>query len=104
MITMTTAAAKQIREAAKQGHMEGLPLRLAAKRNDDGSLQYAMGFADDNQENDLHFNSEGVEIVVSPLSVNLLNNTVLDYVQLDNGEFHFIFKNPNDPNYQVTTA
>ena len=104
MITMTAEAAKQIRESAKQGHMEGLPLRLAAKRNNDGSLHYAMGFADDDQANDLHFTSQGIDIVVSPLSLDLLNNTVLDYVQLDNGEFHFIFKNPNDPNYQASQA
>lgn len=100
MITVTEAAAKQIRESAKQGNMTGLPLRIAAQRQDDGSIHYALGFADQEQDEDLHFTSEGVEIIVSPMSLDLLNNTVIDFVQLDNGEQNFIFKNPNDPHYK----
>ncbi|MBI3563157.1 MAG: iron-sulfur cluster assembly accessory protein [Gammaproteobacteria bacterium] len=100
MITVTHDAAKQIRHAAKQGRMEGLPLRLAAKRDPQGEFHYAMGFADDEQEGDMRYQTEGIEIVVSPFSLELLKNTVLDYVQLDDGEYHFIFRNPNDPNYQ----
>lgn len=104
MIKLTPAAAQQIRQSAQQGHMEGLPLRLAVKRNGDGSLNYAMGFADNEHDGDMVYNSEGVEIVVSPLSADLLKDTTLDYVQLDNGEYHFIFCNPNDPNYRPAGA
>ena len=100
MITVTPDAAAQIQESARQGNTQGLPLRVAAKRNDDGSIHYALGFAEDDNESDLHFNSEGVEIIVSPMSLDLLNNMVIDYVQLDSGEANFIFKNPNDPNYK----
>ncbi len=104
MISLTKAAAEQIRQSAKQSHMEGLPLRLAAKRTVDGSLNYAMGFADEEHDGDMTYSSEGVEIVVSPLSADLLKDTTLDYVQLDNGEFHFIFCNPSDPNYRPANA
>jgi iron-sulfur cluster assembly protein len=104
MITITPDAAQQIRESAKEGHMEGLPLRVAAKRNDDGSIHYAMGFADDEHQDDMHFETEGIEVVVSPLSMDLLNDTTIDYVQLDSGEKNFIFKNPNDPNFKPTDA
>jgi iron-sulfur cluster assembly protein len=34
------------------------------------------------------------------MSLDLLNDAVLDYVQLDDGKYEFIFLNPNDPNYQ----
>lgn len=104
MITVTQEAAKQIRESARQGNAEGLPLRIAAQRQDNGEIHYAMGFADDEHDEDLHFKSEGVDVIVSPMSFPLLDNTVVDYVELDNGEKNFIFKNPNDPNYRPTTG
>lgn len=100
MISVTPAAAEQIRLSAQQGNMQGMPLRIAAKRNDDGSIHYGMGFAEEQQEGDQKFMSEGIEILVSPMSADLLKDTILDYVELDNGEMQFIFKNPNDPNYQ----
>ena len=100
MITVSKTAAEQIIESAKQGQMEGMPLRLAAAKQEDGSLQYNMGFADRQMDDDVSFDSEGVKIVVSSANYDLLKNTELDFVQLDNGEMNFIFKNPNDPNYQ----
>ena len=100
MITVTPAAAQQIKDSARQSQAEGLPLRIAASRQADGSLHYGMGFADEDTQQDLSYTSEGVTIVVSPVSLDLLNNTVIDYVELDNGDKNFIFKNPNDPNYR----
>lgn len=100
MITVTPKAAEQIRISARQGQMEGLPLRIAVQRNNDGSLHYALGFADEEQDQDVHFQSEGIEIVVSPMSLELATNTVIDFVELDTGEKNFIFRNPNDPNYK----
>lgn len=99
MITVTPAAAEQIKNAAKQSQAEGLPLRLAATRQPDGSIHYGMGFADEENDQDLRYTCEGITIVVSPVSLDLLNKTEIDYVELENGEKNFIFKNPNDPNY-----
>jgi len=100
MITITPAAARQIRQSAKQNRMEGIPLRVAAKRNVDGSLHYAMGFDDTSREQDTTFSAEEVEIVVAPTSMPLLNGTVIDFVELETDKWEFIFMNPNDPNYQ----
>lgn len=100
MITLTPEAANQIKVSATQGHMEGIPLRFAAKQNSDGnSLQYAMGFDDVPGNNDHKFVSEGIELVVAESSIELLQGTTVDYVELEPGKFHFIFLNPNDPNY-----
>lgn len=99
MITVTSKAAEQIKQSAKQSQMEGMPLRIAAKRTDDGSIEYAMGFADQQHENDVNYTSEGVTIMVPPASVDLLNGCTLDFVELEPGHFNFIFMNPNDPNY-----
>ena len=100
MIKVTPAAAEQIKQSAKQGNAEGLPLRLAASRNPDGSIHYGMGFADQENDNDLSYKSEGVTIVIAPASFELLDNMEIDFVELENGENNFIFKNPNDPNYK----
>jgi len=100
MITVTPEAAKQMFTAAKQNNAEGLPLRIAVQRREDGSFQYGMGFEDNRRENDLLFSSAGIEVVVSPISLELLKGTVVDFVEFEPGQYQFIFLNPNDPNYQ----
>ena len=101
MITVTPAAAEQIRTSAKQGRMEGMPLRIAALRQADGSFHYAMGFDDAQREGDARFTSHGIELVIAPTSAPLLQGTVVDYVELEPDKFDFIFMNPNDPDYQA---
>lgn len=100
MITITPAAAAQIRTAARQGRMEGMALRIAAQRGTDGSIQYAMGFDDATRSDDTRYSSESVELVVAATSTLLLDGTTLDYVELEAGHSEFIFMNPNDPNYR----
>ena len=93
MITLTAEAAKQIRQSAKESNLEGLPLRIAGTKNDDGTIHYGMGF-DDVNEGDTTYTSEGVDIIVAPTSkVNM------DFVELEPGKAQFIFINPNDANY-----
>ena len=99
MITITPAAAKQIKTSASQGNMNDLSMRIAASRNPDGSVHYGMGFDDSQIEGDLHITSEGINVVISETSKMLLEGTTLDYVELEPGEYQFIFMNPNDTNY-----
>jgi len=103
MITVTVAAAEQIKESAKQSQCENMALRLAVQTKEDGSMEYAMGFADRDMDDDIFFESEGVNIIVSAGCYELIKNTQLDFVKLDDiEEMQFIFKNPNDPNYKMT--
>ena len=95
MITVTLPAAQQIRLASKQNQSEGMALRIAAQRLQDGSIQYGMGF-DSEREQDIESISEGVTILISSHSKDLLSGTVVDFVELAPGEFQFIFINPND--------
>ena len=74
-------------------------LRIAATRNNDETVHYGMGFDDNQHEGDLHITTEGVNVVISEASKMLLEGTTLDYVELEPGEFQFIFMNPNDANY-----
>lgn len=98
MFKVTPAAADQIRQAARQSGLEELLLRLAAAKKPDGAIEYKMGF-DEPTEDDIRFSSEGIGIVIAPESVPLLDRTVLDFVQLEEGDQQFIFLNPDDPNY-----
>ena len=102
MLKITKSAADQVRRAAEQGGMTGLALRLAALRRADGSFDYKMGF-DEVDDDDIRFNSEGVEVIMEPEQVPLLDETVMDFVRLDSGEEQFIFINPKDANYTPPT-
>lgn len=98
MITLSAAAVKQIRQSSKDSNLEGLPLRIAATKNEDGSLHYGMGF-DDVKETDKTYTTDGVDIIVSAESNKLVDGMDIDYVELEPGKSQFIFSNPKDANY-----
>jgi iron-sulfur cluster assembly protein len=102
MFKMTEVAANQVRAAAKQAGTEGMALRMAAQKKEDGSLDYLMGF-DQSKEEDLRVTSEGVDVIMAPEFVPLLDETVMDYVEIEEGDFRFIFLNPKDANYSPPT-
>jgi len=102
MITITPAAAAQIKISAEQGKTEGMSLRIAATRNEDNSIHYGMGF-DESKEGDVTIAADDIEIIVSASSAELLNNATIDFVELEPEKFQFIFLNPNDPTYKPPT-
>lgn len=81
--------------------MDNTPLRVAATRHADNSIHYGLGFDDvgSGGEEDHCFESNGVELVVAESSLGLLDGTTIDFVELEPKQFHFVFLNPNDPNY-----
>lgn len=95
MIKVSTEAVVQIQNAAKQAGAEGMVLRIAARREPDGSIQYGMGF-DREAESDAVIDADGVTVVVASESQALLAGAMLDFVELNPGDFQFIFVNPND--------
>jgi iron-sulfur cluster assembly protein len=99
MITVTLQAAEQIAKSAVQSGAGEPCLRLAARLDDKGVIEYGMGF-DDPAEGDTKVESNGVTVLVSPGSVELLSGATLDYVEINPGEPRFIFINPNDPSHR----
>ena len=95
MFTLTPTAAEQILRAAVEqaGSKPMLPmLRVAAKFDEnDGELVYGMGF-DEEREDDLVLDAQGIAILISPPSQPLLENTTLDFTEVQPGEFQFIFR------------
>jgi len=98
MITISPSALAQIKAAAGQ-HEAGLCLRIAAKETPDESIDYGMGF-DEEKEGDARVEFDDLTVLVAPSSQELLNGAHLDYVEMEAGNFHFIFLNPNDPHYK----
>ena len=94
MFALTPAAAEQIARAAAEEPKAGNQpmLRVAAKIDEtDGELVYGMGF-DDEREDDLVIDGGGIKVLISPRSQTLLENTTLDFTEVQPGEFQFIFR------------
>ena len=92
-ISVTPKAAVQIRKAlAKRGG--GVGLRVAVKTSGCSGYAYALEFADAAADDDLSFESEGVQLLVDSRSLPLIDGTQLDWVRegLNEG---FKFNNPN---------
>ncbi len=99
MITITPQAAEQILKSAQQTGLEEACLRLAARLDEKGTIEYGMGF-DDKADDDMQVVAGGISVLVSPGSVELLTGATLDYVEINAGERRFIFINPNDPSHK----
>ena len=100
MITITATAAKKILESMNETQADSPRsfLRVAAKRLADGSFDYAMGWDAPGQHDTLS-RSNGVEIIVAPTSIEFVQGATLDYVEMEQGEYRFIFMNPIDPTF-----
>jgi len=85
--------------AAEESGDKSAVLRVAARRMADGGIDYIMGF-DERGEGDVSIESEGVVVVFAPEYGELLANTTLDYVKLDDGEENFIFLDPVNPRHK----
>jgi len=102
MFEITADAAAQVLVAAEQGGTQGMALRMAAQRKSDGSIDYLMGF-DEAKDSDVRTVIRGIDIVMESKYIDLLDVAVMDYVKMDDGDFRFIFINPDDANYEPPT-
>lgn len=100
VIEVTDAARIMVETAARESNAVGLPLRIAAVRTKDGGLDYKMGFDDEGvKEGDSEDPAGTVTIVVAAEDHPILEGTILDYVEIEQGDHRFIFDNPNDPSH-----
>lgn len=90
MISLTKNAADQIRAAAQQSEAGSLGLRIAAKVNDAGMLEFGMGF-DEERDKDAIQESWGITLLISPHSAPLLDDVTIDFAEVTPGEQRFVF-------------
>lgn len=99
MITVTEAAAAEIVRSAEVAGTPRDPLRIAARRAEDGSIEYAVGF-DQADESDVNITApEEVTVIMDGASAELLEGATVDYLELEPGQFELVFLNPNDPHF-----
>jgi iron-sulfur cluster assembly protein len=96
MLSLTPAAAQEILAAAARSDAAGLALRVAARQIADGSIEYGMGF-DAPRDDDEPAEFGGLKVVVGSPSRPLLEDTVLDFVEIEPGRHDFIFIPPPEP-------
>jgi iron-sulfur cluster assembly protein len=92
-ITLTEKAADHVQNyISKRG--KGIGLRLGVRTTGCSGLAYKLEFADNVQEGDFEFESNGVKVLVDPKSLPYIDGTELDFTRegLNEG---FKFKNPN---------
>jgi iron-sulfur cluster assembly protein len=90
MFNVTTSATNEILAAAARSDAAGMALRVAARQVADGSIEYGMGF-DEQREDDEPVVIDGLTVLVGSPSRPLLAATVLDYVEVERGQYEFVF-------------
>jgi len=95
-ITLTESAAAHVRNfIAKRG--KGLGVRLGIKTSGCSGMAYKLEFVDEENPDDLSFESFGLRVYTDAKSLSYLDGTELDYTKegLNEG---FRFNNPNVKN------
>lgn len=93
MITVTSSAVQMVRRIMeKEGRSGGL-LRVGVKGGGCSGFSYHMDFADTARDGDVHYEFDGLRVVVDPRSLELLKGIVLDYHEGLNSGFEW--RNPN---------
>ena len=92
-LTLTATAAQHVQKSLTN-RGKGVGLRLGVKTSGCSGMAYTIEFADEVEEDDQIFESQGVKIIADPKSLVYLDGTELDYVRegLNEG---FKFNNPN---------
>jgi iron-sulfur cluster assembly protein len=92
-ISLTENAAKRVEKyLANRG--KGLGLRLGVRTTGCSGMAYTLEFVDEQQGDDIMFESHGVKVFVDPKSLVYIDGTELDFAKegLNEG---FKFNNPN---------
>lgn len=96
MITITLKAAEKLREVMKDDNKdpEKDTLRVFVQGGGCSGFQYGLTLNEENNPADIHFESNGIKIVVDPISISYLKDTEVDYIDGSTGG-GFSIKNPN---------
>lgn len=92
-IILTPSAAARVALIAGKQDKPAI-LRLAVDGGGCSGFQYRFGLADDVADDDLSVQTDGVTLVVDPMSLDLVRGSAVDYVE-DLGGAAFKVTNPN---------
>jgi len=95
MIEITATAAERIREVLRDSG-EGLALRVAARRDAQGAIEYGMGLDERREQDEEVVTEAGITLLVSPASLDALADAVIDFVEIELGDHRFVFYKRGD--------
>lgn len=94
IVTITEAAALQIKDMMKENEEEEAFLRVAIQGGGCSGLSYGMGFAHEVEEGDTQLQQHGIKVLIDKDSAPALKGTKIDYKQSLMGG-GFTIDNPN---------
>ena len=93
-LQFTEAAAAKVRELIAEEGNEALKLRVYIQGGGCSGFQYGFEFDETQGEDDLPIVTDGVTLLVDPLSLQYLMGAVVDYTESLTGA-QFVIRNPN---------
>ena len=92
-LTLTESAAKRVAWIADKQDKPAI-LRLSVEGGGCSGFQYKFDLADGSEDDDLVSETDGVKLVVDPVSLDLVGGSVVDFVESLGGAA-FRVENPN---------
>jgi iron-sulfur cluster insertion protein len=93
-LDFTRRAAHKVRELIIEEGNDGLSLRVAISGGGCSGFQYGFSFEEEIADDDTMITTDGVRLLIDPISLQYLTGAQVDYAQDLQGE-RFIIKNPN---------
>jgi len=93
-IVFTNAAARKVQELILEEHNPELKLRVYISGGGCSGFQYGFTFDEEQAEDDIAVNNDGMTLLVDPLSFQYLMGAEVDYAESLQGA-QFVIRNPN---------
>jgi iron-sulfur cluster insertion protein len=93
-LNFSASAAAKVRELIQEEGNEALALRVYIQGGGCSGFQYGFEFDENRAEDDLAVNTNGVTLLVDPLSLQYLMGAEVDYAESLQGA-QFVIRNPN---------
>jgi iron-sulfur cluster insertion protein len=93
-LVFTEAAARKVHQLILEEGNPALKLRVYISGGGCSGFQYGFTFDEEQAEDDLAVDREGVTLVVDPLSLQYLTGAEIDYAESFSGS-QFVIRNPN---------
>lgn len=93
-LVFTSAAAAKVRQLIDEEGNDALKLRVYIQGGGCSGFQYGFEFDEASAEDDLAVETDGVTLLVDPLSLQYLMGAEVDYTESLHGA-QFVIRNPN---------
>ena len=93
-IVFTDAAARKVQELVLEEGNPDLKLRVYISGGGCSGFQYGFSFDEEQAEDDIAIDNDGVTLLVDPLSIQYLMGAEVDYTESLQGA-QFVIRNPN---------